>query len=95
MTILICYDLKNIGIMKDYNNDMTLTCRPSTRIAPSCFSSFRHRCDFDMSPFNEDSALLLQLIQTPLQRIFLDTEMVSYGDGRLSAFHQKENYGKH
>ena len=48
-----------------------------------------------MSPFNEDSALLLQLIQTPLQRIFLDTEMVSYGDGRLSAFHQKENYGKH
>ena len=30
-----------------------------------------------MSPFNEDSALLLQLIQTPLQRIFLDTEMVS------------------
>ena len=45
MTILICYDLKNIGIMKDYNNDMTLTCRPSTRIAPSCFSSFRHRCN--------------------------------------------------
>ena len=30
-----------------------------------------------MSPFNEDSALLLELIQTPLQRIFLDTEMVS------------------
>ena len=30
-----------------------------------------------MSPFNEDSALLLQLTQTPLQRIFLDTEMVS------------------
>ena len=30
-----------------------------------------------MSPFNEDSTLPLQLIQTPLQRIFLDTEMVS------------------
>ena len=30
-----------------------------------------------MSPFNEDSALLLQFTQTPLQRIFLDTEMVS------------------
>ena len=29
-----------------------------------------------MSPFNEDSALLLELIQTPLQRIFLDTEMI-------------------
>ena len=29
-----------------------------------------------MSPFNEDSALLFQLIQTPLQRIFLDTEMI-------------------
>ena len=30
-----------------------------------------------MSPFNEDSALLLQLIQAPLQRIFLNAEMVS------------------
>lgn len=36
---------KTTGIMIDYYNDKTLTCRPSTRIAPSCFSSFRHRCN--------------------------------------------------